>query len=126
MHEDRTDEDKLTNTGSHSTPGELQRAFDVGFRIELTLLFLAYMMNSRGEVDHGIHVSDGIPPVGVASNGFDQNVIPPWRGALGSPHNPSIALKQRGKMPTDEAVRARNKNPWLTVYHKMVSMLNPA
>jgi hypothetical protein len=23
-------------------------------------------------------------------------------------------------MPTDEAVRARNKNPSLTVYHKMV------
>jgi hypothetical protein len=78
------------------------------------------MMNSRGEVDHGIHVSDGIPPVGVASNGFDQNVIPRWRGALGSPHNPPIALKHRRKMPTDEAVRARNKNPSLTVYHKMV------
>ncbi len=110
MHKNRADEDKLTDAGARSAARKVQRTLDIDVAVKFDGMLVMLMMNTRGEVNHGVDAGKRFAPFGrradrsdMTSSSLPDSVRTPRRTA-----HPLRASKRQ--MAAHETARARHQD----------------
>jgi hypothetical protein len=111
IYKRRTHEDQSFDASAGRGACELQGAFRIDRAVKIDRAFLAWVMDTGGQMNHSLGAADGFRPIRKGTYRWNRDVIVCARqGAYRAADFPAFTEQDWRKMTADKAVRAGDKH----------------